>query len=311
MRTKLLYIIGLWGFLSLVACSDDDTLSPSDLDGDWYVLTDSDDALDHLRYTIYETYNVPIFYNDTIGHQIRGTDNAGEAIIYYEVLNPNYSILSSDEYAKYELSYNRDAITVGVEFIRDKVFPKLISDKLYPRSFLLVKSLTLNAMKTSSYPYAANSYRGMMTSCVGSIEEMEGMTEVELKRLGCEVAAQEYTTYLTESASSLLEAFLNVSRAEIYSANLYGLSLTSSSTPPYVADLEEYGFLSYNKGAQYNETSKRVTTVNEYADVLDYVTEVLMDDDEAFEVKYGTYEWVMKKYELMKTAMENLKATLK
>ena len=87
--------------------------------------------------------------------------------------------------------------------------------------------------------------------------------------------------------------------------------MTSSSTPPYVADLEEYGFLSYNKGAQYNETSKRVTTVNEYADVLDYVTEVLMDDDEAFEVKYGTYEWVMKKYELMKTAMENLKATLK
>lgn len=310
MRTKLLYIIGLWGFLSLVACSDDDNLSPSDLDGDWYVLTDSDDPLDHLRYTLYETYNIPVFYNDTIGRHDRGIDHAGEPIVYYEVLNPNYSILSSDEYVKYELSYDRDAITLGVEFIRDKVFPKLISGKLYPRSFLLVKSLTLNA-KSSSYSYFANTYRGMMTSCVSNVEGMMAKTEVELNRLGCEVAAQEFATYLMESASSLLDAFLNVSRAEIYSTNLYGQSLTSTSTPPYVSNLEEYGFLSYDKGNQYNTSTKRVTTIGERADVVDYVTEVLMEDDEAFETEYGSYEYVMKKYELMKTAMENLKAALK
>ncbi|MFR7877878.1 MAG: hypothetical protein ACLU4J_16620, partial [Butyricimonas paravirosa] len=82
-------------------------------------------------------------------------------------------------------------------------------------------------------------------------------------------------------------------------------------TPPYVDDLEEYGFLSYNKEAQYSVSSKRVTTVGERADVVDYVTEVLMEDDEAFETEYGSYEYVMKKYELMKTAMENLKAALK
>ena len=69
-----------------------------------------------------------------------------------------------------------------------------------------------------------------------------------------------------------------------------------------------YGSLSYNKEAQYSVSSKRVTTVGERADVVDYVTEVLMEDDEAFETEYGSYEYVMKKYELMKTAMENLKA---
>ena len=56
MRTKLIYIIGLWGCLSLFGCGDDDNLSPSDLDGDWYVLTDSEDPLDHLRYTVFQTY---------------------------------------------------------------------------------------------------------------------------------------------------------------------------------------------------------------------------------------------------------------
>lgn len=69
--------------------------------------------------------------------------------------------------------------------------------------------------------------------------------------------------------------------------------------------------MSYNKEAQYSASSKRVTTVGERADVVDYVTEVLMEDDEAFETEYGSYEYVMKKYELMKTAMENLKAALK
>ena len=107
-----------------------------------------------------------------------------------------------------------------------------------------------------------------------------------------------------ENSYSLLETFLNVCRAEVTSVNLYALALTSSSTPPYVDDLEEYGFLSYNKEAQYSVSSKRVTTVGERADVVDYVTE-------AFETEYGSYEYVMKKYELMKTAMENLKAALK
>lgn len=40
------------------------------------------------------------------------------------------------------------------------------------------------------------------------------------------------------------------------------------------------------------------------------MTEVLTDDDVAFEAKYGSYEYVMKKYELMKTVMERLKTVL-
>ena len=312
MRTKLIYIIGLWGCLSLFGCGDDDNLSPSDLDGDWYVLTDSEDPLDHLRYTVFQTYGVPVFYNDTIGSQNRGTDYAGLPIIYYEILNPNYSIESSTEYAKYELSYDREAITTGVEFIRDEVLPRLVSSKLYPRSFLLMNKLTLNASASSaSLLHEECAYRGMMTSCVSLVEEIGGMTDAEIKRMACEIVAEEYTTYFMENAFSLLEAFPNVCRAEVTSVNLYSLSLTSSSTPPYVADLKEYGFLSYNKESQYAPASKRVTTVTERMDVVDYVTEVLMEDDEAFETKYGSYEYVMKKYKLMKTAMENLKAALK
>ena len=198
MRTKLIYIIGLWGCLSLFGCGDDDNLSPSDLDGDWYVLTDSEDPLDHLRYTVFQTYGVPVFYNDTIGSQNRGTDYAGLPIIYYEILNPNYSIESSTEYAKYELSYDREAITTGVEFIRDEVLPRLVSSKLYPRSFLLMNKLTLNASASLSHEECA--YRGMMTSCVSLVEEIGGMTDADIKRMACEIVAEGYTTYFMENA---------------------------------------------------------------------------------------------------------------
>ena len=238
-------------------------------------------------------------------------DNAGVPIIYYEILNPNYSIESSTEYAQYELSDNPEAITAGVEFIRDEIFPRLVSPKLYPRSFLLVKTLTLNAASTTaSYRHEESTYRGMMTSCVSQVEEIAGMTDAEIKRMACRVVAEEYTTYLMENASSLLEAFLNVCRAEVTSVNLYALSLTTSSTPPYVANLEEYGFLSYDKETTYNPSRSQVKTIGERADVLDYMTEILTDDDDAFEAKYGSYEYVMKKYELMKTVMERLKTVL-
>ena len=230
MRTKLLYIIGLWGCLSLFGCGDDDNLSPSDLDGDWYVLTDSEDPLDHLRYTVYQTYGIPVFYNDTIGSQNRGVDYTGLPIIYYEVLNPNYSIESSTEYAKYELSYDRETIIVGVEFIRDEVFPRLVSSKLYPRSFLLVNKLTLNASGSSSYQHEECAYRGMMTSCVSLVEEIGEMTDAEIKRMACEIAAEEYTTYLMENSYSLLETFLNVCRAEVTSVNLYALATSARHT---------------------------------------------------------------------------------
>lgn len=307
MKTKLLYII--WGALFLFSCGDKENLSPSNLDGDWYELTDSDDPLDHLRYTVFQTYGISIFYNDTIGRQERGIDNLGEQIVYYEVLNPNYSIESSTKYAQYELSYDREAIISGVEFIRDRVLSKLISSVLYPRSFLLVKALTLNAT-SSSYKHTEKVYRGMMTSCVSLTEEIATMSESEVERMACEVAAEEYATYLIENASSLLEAFYNVSRAEVTSVNLYDFSLSSSSTPPFVSNLEEYGFLSYSKESQYNATRKVATTIGERDDVVDYLTEVLVNDDDAFEAKYGSYEYVMKKYELMKAVMTNLKAVL-
>ena len=88
-----------------------------------------------------------------------------------------------------------------------------------------------------------------------------------------------------EQTPGLVEEFLNVSRTEILGMNLYSQSLTAYSDIPFVEHLEEYGFLSYDEGQNHN--ASRVTTINERADVADYVTEVLLGDDEAFERQYA------------------------
>ncbi|MFI3316447.1 MAG: hypothetical protein SNF93_02565 [Rikenellaceae bacterium] len=78
-----------------VACNKEEELSPSGYDLNWYALEESDNALDQLRYQIYSAMGVTIFYNDVIGTQERGTDFSGNPIIYEEVLDPNYAIISN------------------------------------------------------------------------------------------------------------------------------------------------------------------------------------------------------------------------
>ena len=90
-----------WGliccFLSFCwACTDDsEDVNSTDLDIDWFVVEDSENPIDHLIYTVYEKYGVPIYYDDTIGKRDRGEYNmSGEKIIFYKVLQPEYTISS-------------------------------------------------------------------------------------------------------------------------------------------------------------------------------------------------------------------------
>ena len=52
-------------------------------------------------------------------------------------------------------------------------------------------------------------------------------------------------------------------------------------------------------------------TVSEKRDVMDYVTEVYMNDDVAFKEKYKNYPYVLRKFDLMKKVVADMKARLK
>lgn len=164
MKAKILFIGYICGVFLLSGCYKENDLDPSYHDMNWFVLEDSDDPLDHARYLVYKEYGIPIFFNDTIGSQERGVDAFGNPVIYYEVLHPDYTILSMVRRTTYELCREKDHQMEGVKFIRDRVMPELISPVFYPRCFLLVNKLTLSNVKS----YETNSFRGMMTTLVSN-----------------------------------------------------------------------------------------------------------------------------------------------
>lgn len=291
--------------LTLIGCYHENELQPSHFDENWYILQDSDDPLDHQRFLIYKETGIPIFYNDTIGKQNRGVDAFGEPVIYYEILHPDYTITSMTRISTYELSNQRDDLLTGVNFINDRIIPELISPLMYPRCFLLVKKLT----RSSAGTYEADCFQGMMTTLVSHVEELKDMSESELHRLAMQIVGEQIGSYLADSCREELEEFYNIGRKEINpNASIYNFRLTASSEPP-MAPVENYGFLSINKLEINNAYS--CVTIAEKRDVMDYVTEIYINDDTAFREKYKDYPYVLKKFDIMKEIITDMKTRLK
>lgn len=316
MKMKNIIIGCAYGMLlSLFGCFHEAELSESKQDRDWYILEDSDDKLDHLRYLVFEQYGVPIFYNDTIGSRTDGTDVYGNPVIYYEILDPSYDLVSVNDEIEIKLATNREQIMAAVCFMRDEVLPMLNSTGLLPRCFLLVDSVHAACFSSSgAYRHEVNVCRSLMASLVGRVDRLEEMSDEAKKRFAVEIAAEEWASYLTQFKKEELSPFYSISETEVYSKSTTYSKYSSNTGPatlsvPY-KDYREYGFLDYSHWEAYQEGSS-YKTVNKQYDVADYVAEVLLDDDEAFEEKYKNHKWVLQKYELMKGIVKTVKAELK
>lgn len=305
MKAKILFLGYICGMFLLGSCYKESDISPSYMDRNWYILEDSENPLDHQRYLVYKEYGIPIFYKDTIGVQERGVDAFGEPVIYYEVIDPDYTIETMYKKTTFELSDQEDALIEGVKFIKDRVIPELISPVLYPRCFLLVKKVTLSNLSS----YEGNCFRGMMTTLVSHVEKLKDMSDAELNRLAVEVVGEQIGAYLADSCIVELESFINVSRKEVNpNGSLYAFRLTGGTTPK-MAPVANFGFLSFDRKEANNANTCQ--TVTEQRDVMDYVTEVYMNDDAAFKEKYKDYPYVLKKYDLMKKVVADMKARFK
>lgn len=305
MKTKILILGYICGVFLFSSCYKENDLKPSYFDKDWYILEDSENPLDHERYLVFKEFGVPIFYKDTIGSQPRGEDAFGEPVVYYEVINPNYTIGTMFNRIKFEFSEETGDLMEGVKFIKERILPELISPELHPRCFLLAKKVTISGLLT----YEANCVRGMMTTLVSLVEKLKDMSENELHSLAMEVVGEQVGAYLVDRQQSDLAAFLDVSRKEVNpNGSLYTVRLTGNSTPKK-APVENFGFLSVDRTELNN--ANVCMTISESRDVMDYATAVYMNDDAAFEEKYKDYPYVLKKYGLMKKVVADMKARFK
>lgn len=226
------YIL-LFSLLCLLVWScgkDEDTLSPSGLEKDWLVLEDSDNPIDHLRYEIYTSTGVPIYYNDTVGSEERYSYGSGMNYTYYEVLQVFYSPGATTPgplTARYSLpaggreNSNMEDVLV---FLRDEVLPE-VPEGTYLPSILLADTLVTPTGDSMAY-------KGLNTTVLGQVYRFNEMDESEKNLLkGAFLATTIMSILTTNEAEWLEEEFYALS----YAVNPTETRIYSTETSSYMA----------------------------------------------------------------------------
>ena len=281
--------------LLLWSCSDENDPSLFYEEVNWYEIKDNpDDVLDHTIYQIYKETGIPIFYNDTLGSEVKGVDVDGHPIVRYEIINLTYKLTTDVSNIKYRLPKNRTNILAGVELLRDYVIPELPSS-LYVHSLLLTESLVEYSGGEMKH---LNVYIGLQTIAVGKMQNVGTMRPEEKIVLAEEIVTDLLISFFLKSGG--LDKFYAVSNRLSSFNDIYaeGWILESMGKTK-----EECGFLSSPE--IWEPTYFKVPTKEQ--DLKDYMSAVKKYSEVEFRDLYGGYPWVMEKYLIVKTFFDDLK----
>ncbi len=289
MKYQLIY--GLFICCALFACADDDAPSPSYGDKDWYEIKNDPNAdkLDQLRYTIYKNTNIPIFYNDTLGSEIR-YDGGGNPYTYYSVFKIGYIFTSSGSNTKYQLSKDRDAILCMTELLRDYTIP-LLAERFRPRGFLIVDTLSSAVNAETGIRPRLSGYKDLEMTIAGlkPAEDMglpfvTEMTADEKEMYGYTIAFLELYAYLSREFASRIEYFAELSRNT-------GINYNVSIGKNQALDPEDYGFFRF---AEITTTRVKMPTI--VGDMNEYISRIHFRTAEEIQEEIKGHPVMIEKY---------------
>jgi hypothetical protein len=292
MNRKYQIIGTLFLLLIIAGCKKESgNLEPSNSDKNWFVVKNNpSDPLDNEISTIYKNTGIPIYYNDTIGSENRGTDVYGKPIIFYETLNVFYSLTGIPAGSHCVQSHNKADLMLGVALLRDRVIP-LLPKAAYPKSFYLVDTVW-----TSAYSMA-NLYRGFKTTAVGQMNLISQMSDSDLATLAGSIAGGEIGSYLVSNYPADLQKFYAISN-NIANVNMYGKYEGPYATPPATGNGEEFGFITVTLYSPQNYTTPTQTD-----DVGSYIVAIKTIKETDFKAQYANSPYVLQKYDLMKNLL--------
>lgn len=88
MKHSILYILLV--FLAVACQKESEITSSIGFENLYEIKDDPTDSIQHKRYEIYQTYGVPVYFNDTIGKVFVKTDINGHSVFQYETLDLNW-----------------------------------------------------------------------------------------------------------------------------------------------------------------------------------------------------------------------------
>lgn len=288
-------LAGMLGFLA--ACSsNEELLVPSGEDVNFFLPKEDDHSAEAaLRRDFFDETGVYLFFNDTLRHDLNGTDVNGAPVYATEVLNFRYSLTGYDN-AAYAFGYyqTQEEKAAAAEMIKADFLPHL-SQNLLPYSVLLV-----NGIRESSYgstwkdlAYKSNIY------CIA-------IDTKDVMHLGAGERREIAQTVLTK----LVEKGIKDLNWDDYQGPFYDLipekvvnSFMGDLIPGWdrtqVEALYELGFISY-----YMDWSDEFyyDTPSSY-DWEDFFKVVMNTPWEEIEAQYGAYSLLMQRMELVRQAI--------
>ena len=297
---KLYYwIIGSL-LLVLAACSEseDDDVRVTNLDLDYYVVSpDYNNAIDSLRYAIYVKYDIPTFYDDTIGVYDRGEyDRDGNPHPFYKVLYPAYTITGWDQSLEITEVEDKETLRPVLEAMLNYTFDDFPKAWI-PKGFYIVEDFHATEGVDEAY------YKGMDCSLVAVsalIEDEEGAQTQE--EMGASLRASMAVEALLDKEGDRLDAFYGVSErlsAEIYGSNDGELEELGIYNPDEDEPMD-LGFLEF-----YTDWFGVSYAPNSDQDLLTYVNLYFHNTREDVIEMYGEYTLVVEKYDILATIMED------
>lgn len=288
-------------FLSMLftACDDEAELTPSNLGKDWFAIEYSDDPVDQAIYQFYQATGIPVFYNDTIGQEIR-TDNWGNSYVHYEILQFGASSLGGTETPNPFMSYElcpKESVLDGLEFLQEEIIPVLPSS-IKIRSFLLLKSLTPYNLTTTD----TVAFKGLNTVLISRIPQLKQMSETERQDMKGSVLNAVLATPVAAYTEELA-AFYKTTRS-YYTIDLYGCSGWYFYNTYGFSDPRTVGFLKDPDPYDYSYMP------SEKQDIGMYIKAMFIYTPEEFEAIYGAFDAVMTKYNIMLSVLESIGISL-
>lgn len=337
MKRNIIVSLAVAGFcFALISCNKEETYTFPDTDRDWLRVTDNPgNQADHAIYQFFEKWQIPIFFNDTIG-QMECKDVWGRPYTYYEVLKIDFSVGSSSiDYEVQAVSNikecSKDAYgKAAAEFLDEHVMPHIQAGNVI-KSILMVDTLKSGV---SNYVY-----KGFNTLVIGSASRIARMSQNERSQYkGAIITAFMYESIMDNAANKLIiqNEFRKVSEelndphpTAMYYWTIYDPQLTAL----YIIDpilgkgwyedgvrlerpldpQKDVGWLGWSprSAGVTSETAKRTPSVEE--DVLMFINEAFgCGSDAVFEAKWppAQYDRMNRKYQITKKLIVNVGSSI-
>ncbi len=312
---KKIYVWLLSLLLLLCGCEKDEI----DAELNYYenlfeIKDDPSDSVQHRVYELYKKYNVPIFFNDTIGKAFVKVDIKGDSVYRYELLDLGWSFTSGGNTSSYTFQYLVSPSEKMLALDVAENYLESIFDYMRPYSMFLVKQTQ------GTYSKFVPAFRTLLFSDVLTCD-----TEAKMDKYVTDVVCRTVSDYLVNNQNELVKKFTSISNKEYYGQEyqkivkdypadfdsdiLNDSDATAEQIAKVCAVMGSVGFVS----AEVDEyldfdldtfeeilVRKYYTPLNGIEDMEGFVREIIVVSEDEFKKRWENMPLVMQKYELIR-----------